>query len=175
MWPLGALPAGPVLLTTHPGFDRMFRWLKAVNRGIAVFLERDLDGRSRHDRELPEIRDQVLSCMPARPGLIASRRQRVAFRLRRRWLARLLDECLAEQERGPGALCRLILAGQTHSAHARISLTARSLWRAPSFRGHRSGPPQSITSWCMRAAASTPPRSGHSRDCGGCGAMAAPT
>lgn len=50
---------GMAVITSPHRFD-IHRWWKTVERGIGIFLERELEGKSSNDSELPEIRRRIL-------------------------------------------------------------------------------------------------------------------
>ncbi len=80
-----------------------FRWLKALERGVALFLEAHLDGG------LPDARalEQVGDVLGRRAGSPAARAR---AELRRRAARRLARECAGEEGRaGPGPLTRALL------------------------------------------------------------------
>lgn len=97
-------------------YDRwaMFRLLKAVERGVALFLQRSLEGTPINDRELRAARDVILAAYP-------SNRRRPHWGVR--WfgkpvLDRIQREWRAEPDRGAGLLTRAFTGAtiwhQTH-------------------------------------------------------------
>jgi anaerobic magnesium-protoporphyrin IX monomethyl ester cyclase len=82
-----------------------FRWLKAVERGICLFLQRSLEGTPIDDTELRRVRDTILAAYPGRPL------RQPPFRryFGRRLLDRLQREWRAEPSRGPGLVTRAYL------------------------------------------------------------------
>lgn len=82
-----------------------FRWLKALERGVALFLEAHLDGASPDPRALERV-GEVLG------GRSSSFSARATAELRRRAARRLARECAGEERRGgPGPLTRALLGG----------------------------------------------------------------
>jgi hypothetical protein len=82
----------------------LFRWLKAVERGVAIFLERSLAGTPVGDRELRSVREIILAAYPGG-------RQRPALHMRllgKPVLDRLQREWAREPQRGPGLLTRMM-------------------------------------------------------------------
>lgn len=83
----------------------LFRWLKAVERGIAMFLERSLEGTPIDDGEMKRVRDTILAAYP-HPRLRAPLLRRyfgkpILDRLQREWRV--------EPIRGPGLVTRAYL------------------------------------------------------------------
>jgi hypothetical protein len=87
--------------------DKMafFRWLKAVERGICIFLQRSLEGTPIDDTELRRVRDTILAAYPGRPVRPPPFRRYFGRRL----LDRLQREWRAEPSRGPGLVTRTYL------------------------------------------------------------------
>jgi anaerobic magnesium-protoporphyrin IX monomethyl ester cyclase len=83
----------------------LFRWLKAVERGIAIFLERALEGTPIPNDELRQVREAILAAYPG-PRVQPDR-------LRRQFgkpvLSRLQREWRAEPTRGAGLVTRVYL------------------------------------------------------------------
>lgn len=103
-------PGSSAPLLGHPHRAALFRWLKAVERGIAIFVERQLDGTRPDARELRTIKSTITEAYSAsepRPGFVIDRRLR---RLTARGLAR---EWKREQTSGVGPLTRVALAAAT--------------------------------------------------------------
>lgn len=102
-------PSAP---TTHgmrwfcsPHRYEMFRWWKAVERGTAIFLERDLEGHSSHESELRRVREEILLRCPSVPqwrSMACKARSLVL----RGFLRRLGKEWASESTKGPGTLTR---------------------------------------------------------------------
>ena len=99
----------------------IFRWLKAVERGIAIFLERALEGTPINCSELRRVRDIVLKHYPKVPPRRV--RQRTEAYLRRKVLNGLRREWEVEKTRGPGLLTRLVLATDVARATNMYSLS----------------------------------------------------
>src|SRR5262249_2833982 len=50
-----------VEIAKHPGRNEIHGWLKAIERGMGVFLERELHGRDPDMNALREVRSRILS------------------------------------------------------------------------------------------------------------------
>jgi anaerobic magnesium-protoporphyrin IX monomethyl ester cyclase len=89
--------------------DAFFRWAKALDRGIGIFVEEELEGKRPDLRELSELRARVLHGLP--PAL---RRQntfrRALTRAKNRGTWGLIGEWTREPEMGVGPLTRVALA-----------------------------------------------------------------
>ena len=83
----------------------VFRWLKAYQRGVAVFLEREMDGTPPDLAELRRLRTAVQELCPP-PGRLAAARTRFALRGRIKNVRRVAREWEHEAERGPGPITR---------------------------------------------------------------------
>jgi hypothetical protein len=86
-----------------------FQWAKALDRGLGIFVEEELEGTRPDPRELSEIRSRVLA------GLGRSLRResvgkRVRSRIKHRGTWRLIEEWTREREAGIGPLTRVALA-----------------------------------------------------------------
>jgi anaerobic magnesium-protoporphyrin IX monomethyl ester cyclase len=112
--PVDHTVSGPIwgLYDSHErvGADRLafFRWGKAVDRAIALFLEEDLEGKPLDGRELARLRERILagiSTQARRHGALG--RLRMRFVHRAKW--RALDNW-ARCEGTPGVLTRTALA-----------------------------------------------------------------
>ena len=107
--------------------DRMalFRLLKAIERGIAIFLERALDGTPAPDHELGRVREAILAAYPEPRPAPSLLRRRFGVRA----LGRLQREWRAEPARGAGLLTRAFLGAtvtrQTRDLEMGLSLLAR--------------------------------------------------
>jgi hypothetical protein len=95
---------------THPRKLEMFRWHKAVELGITIFLEKDLEGKRPSLNELNGVREEILR--PLVPGgwqessLAATSLRKIRIAV----LRRLAKEFEAEANSSPGSLTRLMLA-----------------------------------------------------------------
>ncbi|AKT41162.1 B12-binding domain-containing radical SAM protein [Chondromyces crocatus] len=83
----------------------VFRWMKALERGVAIFLERDLEGTKPNDAELARLKEQILARREAIP-VWRSRAERMAARAQRLVVQRLTREWTNEGKTGPGPLTR---------------------------------------------------------------------
>ena len=92
------------------GNDRiaLFRWLKSVERGIAIFLERSLEGTPVNDAELRRVREAILTAYPGNPL------RPPAFRryFYRPLINRLGREWRAEPTKGPGLVTGAFLGAK---------------------------------------------------------------
>lgn len=88
----------------------IFRWMKAVERGVAIFLERDLDGKAPDGAELRRLREQIVERYPA---VEAAHRRKVkaGATLDRGLMGRLQREWSDEKEGRAGLLTRVFLGG----------------------------------------------------------------
>jgi hypothetical protein len=92
-----------------PERTRVFRWLKSIERGIAIFVERSLEGTPPNANELRSIRTAILEELPAVSrvdGWAARARARGALTLARR----MRTECANESDRGIGPVTRALIA-----------------------------------------------------------------
>jgi hypothetical protein len=146
-WCLPKPPSNFIALSSSPEFPRMFRWLKALNLGVALFLERDLAGTPCDPRELARVRELLLEPMPPlRAPRWRTARDRAAARAHRWLLGRLIAECSAERETGsPGPATRLSLARATGAAHGRLDLALRALRRGEFVTSDRPAAPPPAT------------------------------
>lgn len=87
----------------------IFRWLKAVERGVAIFLERDLEGTKPNDLELARLKSQILAQRGERPKW-QSFADRLAARAQRSMLQKMVTEWKQESTVGPGPLTRALIS-----------------------------------------------------------------
>jgi hypothetical protein len=103
----------------------VFRLLKAIERGIAIFLERALDGTPLPDNELRLVREAILAVYPEPRSAPSFLRRRFGVRA----LRRLQHEWRAEPTRGAGIVTRAFLGTaivrQTRDLEMGLSLLAR--------------------------------------------------
>jgi anaerobic magnesium-protoporphyrin IX monomethyl ester cyclase len=92
-----------------------FTWLKAVERGTAMFLEQELDGVAPDREELARVRHVIVNRYPA-SGPASRSLTRFAGRARRAFLSGLGREWGAETEHGPGTRTRALLGGLAWAA-----------------------------------------------------------
>ncbi len=104
----GPSSSGITAFSTSHRFE-IFRWLKAVERGLAIFLERDLDGRRPDDAELRRARAAILDRYP-QPLRWQSTRVKLSSAFKRRLLGRLQKEWANEPVAGVGGLTRTLFA-----------------------------------------------------------------
>ena len=81
------------------------RWLKSVERGVAIFLERNLSGTPPNNAELARVKSEVLARREEQPRW-RSALDRIAARVQKSALQRLVREWLDEEKHGPGTLTR---------------------------------------------------------------------
>ena len=112
---------GCALFSRHDRTE-LFHWLKAVERGVSLFLERSLAGTPVPDLELQRVSRTILAAYP-------HGRQQLSPLMRwmgKPMLGRLHREWLAESDRGAGVLTRTFTAATIwHQTH-----DARLGWRA---------------------------------------------
>jgi hypothetical protein len=107
----GAPPTTGISLFGRDNRWHLFRWMKAVDRGVALLLERDLEKRQPRAGELEAIRAELLSGYETSQSWLQSMAQAVAAGARARFLARLGREWRGEPGSRPGLLTRSALAG----------------------------------------------------------------
>jgi len=112
------LPTSGIGMFSIPQRYEVFRWMKAVERGISIFLEKSLDGTPINDLELRRVREIVLERYP----MPAPRRSNSESLLRRRILKRLAREWEVEKTKGPGLMTRFSLGVDTYAATKMFSL-----------------------------------------------------
>ena len=102
----------------------LFRLLKAIERGIAIFLERALDGTPISANELRRVREAILAAYPEPRTALSLLRRRFGARA----LGRLQREWRAEPTRGAGIVTRAFLGAaivrQTRDLEMGLSLLA---------------------------------------------------
>lgn len=104
----------------HPHRHEFWRWMKSVERGIAVFMERELEGRSPDLAELRRLREQVLAAYPGRPSPWRRAAAQVTHRvlpLAGRYLRR---EWTAEPREGVGPATRLGMSAMAWADTGRL-------------------------------------------------------
>lgn len=119
-------------LIVSPRFPQIFRWFKAVDRGVALFLERDLRGVEPDRQELSEVRAEILSRWGGQRPL-RSIPERLLARGRRAAMDRLCKECASEPENGVGILTRLLISMSSLGATRDLSMMIRS-FRSGNFQ-----------------------------------------
>jgi hypothetical protein len=85
-----------------------FRWAKALDRGIGMFVEEELYGVRPDRRELASLRERVLAGLPE-PLRRTSAARRVLVRAKNRATWRLIAEWTRERDAGVGPLTRIAL------------------------------------------------------------------
>jgi hypothetical protein len=114
-----------------PGRYETFRWLKALERGVAIFLEQDLEGRKPDLSELRRVRDAILAQSPVR-----SRLRSAVFRTMAKAKARQTERARSawesEPATGPGLLTKSFLAFSTYRDFGRLR-DALDAWRTGAY------------------------------------------
>ncbi|HKY39943.1 MAG TPA: radical SAM protein [Polyangiaceae bacterium] len=108
-------------LCHHPRGRDVFKWAKAVVRGIGIFIERDLEGRKPNEVELRRIREQVQAPLEGRTYFPVHLRARLASHVRRAVMTRLGSEFGSEVKVGTGVVTRLMLAAMNYSDQGELS------------------------------------------------------
>lgn len=125
-----------IVIVSRPYRRQVFRWLKAVERGVAIFLERDVEGRRPNLAELRAVREAIIANYPvAQHAAAVQARSRVKQVLMRR----LAREWSREQKQGPGPLTRALLAGMAFKDAGRLAPALRALRTAEYGLGERAG------------------------------------
>jgi radical SAM superfamily enzyme YgiQ (UPF0313 family) len=104
------------VISVSPERERIFRWAKALERGVALELERLLDGRRPDALELDRVAREILE--PFARGSLRRERWRALVEVRS--LRLLCAEWKREGTRGPGPLTRLglLVLGQRRAARS---------------------------------------------------------
>ncbi len=110
-----------------------FRWVKAFERGVTIFLERDLWNVEPDEDELRGVCHVLAGSLPS--AWLGTVRTRIRSRLVRTVLGRLGSECRAENEAGEGALTRLALSWMAVTATGNV----RALLTPSDFDGRVAG------------------------------------
>jgi hypothetical protein len=101
------------------------RWVKAVERGIVIFMERSLEGRAPDLAELRRLREQVLARYPDRPSAVRRLVTQVGHRVGAVVGRRVRDEWCDESRAGVGPLTRVGLSALAWSDTGRIGEAVR--------------------------------------------------
>jgi hypothetical protein len=109
----------------------IFRWLKAYERGVAIYLERDLEGTKPQRNELKQLRSEVLARLPAHSRWKAPA-TRVMLGARIRSSRRMQAEWSAEKNKGPGMLTRSYVAVSRYRDFGRLD-DAVGAWKAGTY------------------------------------------
>jgi hypothetical protein len=103
------------------------RWLKAVERGITLFVERDIEGTPIHDAQLRRAREVILAGYPTPPSTIERLATQVVHRVITYGASRIGREWRAEQRQGEGLATRLLVGGQALLDTQRVAEGWRAL------------------------------------------------
>jgi anaerobic magnesium-protoporphyrin IX monomethyl ester cyclase len=102
-----------------------FRWAKAVDRGIGVFVEEELEGKRPRPGDLRKLKEEILSGVPARRiGVGPLRRARMQVRHRATW--RMLEEW-SSRDRDVGLLTRAALGWEVWNTTRRLADAGRAV------------------------------------------------
>jgi radical SAM superfamily enzyme YgiQ (UPF0313 family) len=111
----------------------LFRWLKAVERGLGIFLARDLEGTPVDDVELKRLRETILA------GYAPAARFRPPPLRRyfgRPFFDRLRNEWRAEPQEGPGLVTRAALGAKVAQQMGDLRMGWHT-WRTGEVGGSR--------------------------------------
>ena len=126
----------PGIFARHDRYE-MFWWTKALQRGVAMFLEAELDGKRPDLGELKKLKEQLEApLVPARwleRSMVAFAARKVTARL----LGRLHGELDREDVAGPGTITRtrLVLSALRDSRRLRDAVDA---WRGEAPQSKRT-------------------------------------
>jgi hypothetical protein len=109
----------------------LFRWLKALERGIAIFLERALEGTPVNAAELRAVRAAILAFYPQRPARPPLLRRLLGKPV----LDRLQREWREEPTRGAGLVTRTYVAATVARQTADLGLGLEA-WRTGQVGAH---------------------------------------
>lgn len=118
------LPADWV--ANHPRAHDLRRWCKAIERGVAIFLERDLEGTLPNGTELRRLREDILAPLSGTAGWTEGMLTRVAAPLRRHMMHRLEREFQSEDDAGVGIATRALMAAVHYRDQADFSSSLRT-------------------------------------------------
>jgi anaerobic magnesium-protoporphyrin IX monomethyl ester cyclase len=103
------------------------RWLKSIERGIAIFMARNLEGKPPDLAELKRLREAVLAGY-ARPASLLQRAfAKTAHRVGPAVVNRLTQEWARESKDGVGAITRLALSGMALYDSGKLGQAVRCL------------------------------------------------
>lgn len=91
-----------------------FRWAKAVDRALSVFVEQELEGRTSRRGELSRLKAEILDALPG-SRVPSSLGDRAALRIRHRLTWRVL-RTWAKGEESPGVITRSALGWEVGRA-----------------------------------------------------------
>jgi hypothetical protein len=125
-------PTSGITLCASPRRYEMHRWMKAVERGVALFVERDLEGRPLRDLELRQVRDEVLARYPSQ-NRWRCHWEKTKARYRALIANRLRGEWIHERAGHPGWLTRLLTALSAYGDLGDLS-SARRAWSTTTYK-----------------------------------------
>ncbi|RLB47209.1 MAG: hypothetical protein DRI90_26595 [Deltaproteobacteria bacterium] len=103
----------------------IFRWLKAIERGVSIYLEQSLHDTKPNPRELDQIRGTIMSRYdPAPKGMGLG--QRLRHSARKQVTARLASEWQKDTPTYGNVMTRLLLAAQAGRTTGRIGPVCRT-------------------------------------------------
>lgn len=114
-------------LMSHPHRYDFLRWIKAVERGITIFMERELEGRAPDLAELRRLRAQVLAAYARPPSPRRRALAQVTHRVLPRVARYLRDEWSAEARDGVGPVTRLGIAALALADKGSLGAAVESL------------------------------------------------
>jgi hypothetical protein len=122
----GAVEPEPSLIG-QPHRREFQRWMKAVERGVAIFIEREVEGTPPDLAELRRLRDQVLSRYPHPAPALRRLASGVAHRLIPAAIARVRHEWSSEARHGIGLGTRVGLSLMAYADSGRASAALRCM------------------------------------------------
>ena len=112
---------------TYPYRYEFQRWLKAVERGTVIFMERELEGKAPDFAELRRLREEVLAQYPRPPSLVERMTNQVGQRIGSA-LGRIVGREWSKEEQGTvGLFTRLGLAQAAYRDLGGVRAAVRSL------------------------------------------------
>lgn len=131
---------------------KIHRWYKAIERGIAIFMERTVEGTPVNDAELARLKRLILSYYDEMPAWKTAAR-RVMARTASTVMGRLVQECMHEKERGAGALTRTLvgLSALRDTGKPKLAFTALKTGCYADPRAGSAGEPSELEPTNLRA------------------------
>ncbi len=115
-------------IAIHPRRNEIHRWLKALERGVALYVERNVFGARIDRAELDRVSRILLDHYPKR-GALRRGGTRIAAMGEERMMSRLRREWTAESEAGPGLVTRAMLARASLRDTGRVGHAAATFSR----------------------------------------------